>query len=205
MSGCVRRLVGLASCLCVATALGCGASPPRTAAGVDSAVGGIAISGSGRPTPQPVVPVPGCEEASCQCLGTPSDWDHAELFRLLNEYRMEKGLDPLKYSLRLEVAADGHAKRMADEEFFDHVAPDGTAPADRAQAVGFCHDLVGENIAYGLNSRDTPARVMAEFQGSPVHDQNMLYEDYRYVGIGVYHRVGERGDEYWWVQMMALE
>ncbi len=157
-----------------------------------------------RPTP-PVVQVVGCEDDDCLCLSEPEDFEHAESLSLLNEYRVANGLSQLEYSYRLQAAADAHAQNLYELGFFDHKAPDGSRPADRAWAVGFCHELVGENIAYGLNSRATPLEVFQRLQASPGHDDNMLFEPYRYVGIGYYSVETEQGMEYWWVQLFAME
>lgn len=184
-------------------ACGDGGAPPCGQDADDLAGGPAEPEGAGsadRPSPE--------EEAllnECLALGTPADPLHAELFELLNEYRQANGRPTLEYSVNLQAAADLQAERMFRDGFFDHVWPDGTKPSDRALAAGFCHDRVGENLAYGLNCRQTAAEVMLDLTQSPSHDENMLYEPYRYVGIGVYYVVSERGDEYWWVQLMAPE
>jgi uncharacterized protein YkwD len=141
----------------------------------------------------------------CLALGPPTEQARAELVEGLNDHRQANGLATLEYSLHLEAAADRHAERMFRDRFFGHVWPDGTGPPDRALAAGFCHDRVGENLAYGLNSNDTPAYVMARLAKSPSHNDNMLLVAYRYAGVGLYHHESERGDEYWWVQLMATD
>ncbi len=202
MSGCDGRLVGLVGLAALGLVGGCGISGANSAGGVQGLLAGGPATQATSPLPS-AVDVPGCEAADCRCLAAPSDADHAALFELLNAYRLENDLEPLAYSRRLQLAADRHAQRMAAEGFFDHVAPDGTTVADRAAEAGYCHQRVGENIAYGLNSNDTADEVMAKFQASHDHDRNMLWTTYRYVGIGVHRVQSERGTEYWWVQMLS--
>ena len=135
----------------------------------------------------------------------PVDADHVAMFTQLNDYRVANGLEPLTYSWTLQEAADDYAARMAAEDFFNHVAPDGNEPSDRAVAAGFCHPYVGENIAYGMNQLSLAAEAMAGFRNSPGHDANMLYPQWEHVGIGVMHVSGPQGNEYWWVQLFAMD
>jgi len=171
---------------------------------VGQVVNGVTVTSPVRPPPQ-IVPLAGCADDDCVCNVPPDDFDHAESFRLLNEYRVANGLEPLVYSRRLQVAADAHAENLYRLGFFDHESPDGKGPADRAWDIGFCHNLVGENIASGLNSRETPLEVFNRFKQSPGHDENMLYPPYHFVGIGHFYIETEQGSEHRWVQMMALE
>ena len=86
----------------------------------------------------------------------------------------------LKRNSALDRAARKFAQRMADEEFFDHVSPDGDGPTDRARAEGY-RGGVGENIAAGYS---TPAAVMDEWLARPGHCANLMHADYKVVGIG---------------------
>ena len=145
------------------------------------------------------------EAEPCLGLGSPSDATHAEFYRLLNEFRQEHELVPLEYSVLLQAAADDYARQMCEEDFFGHVDPDGKICANRALAAGFCHDFVGENLAWSLNCRETPAEAMIQLEESEEHRENMLVPDYRYVGVGYWTTTDEMGTQYWWVQMFALD
>ncbi|MCP4246769.1 MAG: CAP domain-containing protein [bacterium] len=166
------------------------------------------VSGTG-PVGRPIdgqCPDDAPDPCPCLGLGEPADDVHQQFFDLLNDYRVENGLAPLEYSVLLEQAADVHAASMYDNDFFGHVHPvTRTGPADRALAAGFCHEYVGENIAWGRNSRTRPAEVIDGFSLRPVHNDNMLRPDYRYVGVGIFHTENEEGDWTWWVQDFALD
>jgi len=142
---------------------------------------------------------------ACVLLGAPRTSIHAQLFNLLNDYREANGVGRLRYSRTLEQAADQYAVRLYREDFFDHVAPDGTGPADRAVAAGFCDRYVGENLAYGLNQVSTPEDALDGFIHSPPHNENMLRAQWDYVGIGFLQVTGFQGTEYWWVQLFGTE
>jgi len=220
LAGAARHCWGSVGLYALGMVVGCGVGAARWNRGSLEAIDGV--SGEPATTDPAVDPDGGCDGEveqtaleppaaepkpvpECVALGEPTELVHAMFFELLNRYRRENGLAALEYSLTLQQAADAHAEHMFRERFFNHIWPDGTTPADRALDAGFCHDLVGENIAYGLNSRETATEVMAQLSNSPIHDDNMLFEHYRYVGVGAFHHVGDRGDEYWWVQLFALE
>ena len=166
--------------------------------------GGADGDGSGGTTGASVVnPFADDGEAECLGLSDPSDDLHREFFQLLNRLRVENDLPALEYSVRLEAAADAHARSMFEHDFFAHTAPDGSTEGERALEAGFCHDSVGENIAWGLNSRSNPMAAMDALMASEQHLVNMLGDSYRYGGVGFYHAVDESGDQYWWVQLFA--
>jgi uncharacterized protein YkwD len=142
---------------------------------------------------------------ACVQLGSPRTQAHNGLFTLLNDYRQRNGLNRLGYSRTLEQAADQYALRMFSEDFFEHVAPDGSEPADRALAAGFCDRFVGENLAYGHNQVSTAQEALTGFIDSPPHNENMLREQWDYVGIGYLEITGFDGVEYWWVQLFGTE
>jgi uncharacterized protein YkwD len=79
----------------------------------------------------------------------------AAIFYATNEIRIKNGLKPLAHSAALEEAAAGHARRMAEKDFFSHSDPfDKTRaePADRLRLAGVANPHPAENIvqAFGL-------------------------------------------------------
>jgi len=148
--------------------------------------------------------VPIDDPQSCVVSGFPSEPNHIQVFRLINEYRVENGLNPVKYSFRLQDSADLYALAMHDGRFFAHIDPSGADPFDRALEAGYCGPYVGENIAYGRNRLNSPAQVMQAFKDSPVHNENLLDARWDYVGVG-YLRVTRLGVvESWWVQEFGV-
>jgi uncharacterized protein YkwD len=139
--------------------------------------------------------------ADCEAIGQPVDTIHQQMFAALNVYRTNNRLPALKYSKRLEAAADGHARDMWQRHFFEHTNPDGEGPGERALRAGFCHSMVGENIAEG-DGLPTVADVQAGWVASPGHNANMLNEPYRLVGMGHYYDPAT--GYHYWVQDLAL-
>lgn len=133
----------------------------------------------------------------CLMAGEPSDQTHKAVFEALNKYRVDNGLEPLAYSVRLEMAANAHVKDLYERDYFAHINPDGENPGKRAVRMGFCHEYVGENIAAG---QKTVEAVQKAWENSPSHNENMLQTGYKYVGIGVYQDPTGR---MYWAQEMA--
>ena len=80
------------------------------------------------------------------------------LIRAVNVMRKARGLDLLVLRRDLSQAARAYAKRMADEDFFSHVAPDGNGRIDRAEAAGYDWRRLGEMLAAGYRTPEATAR-----------------------------------------------
>jgi uncharacterized protein YkwD len=105
---------------------------------------------------------------------------------LVNQFRQQNNLPPLKINPALSQAAQGYSSRMGAANFFGHLDPDFNCnkPADRAVAAGYNNwATVGENIAAGYLS---PQSAFDGLAGSPGHRANMLNAAYRDIGIGYF-------------------
>ncbi|MEU3699981.1 CAP domain-containing protein [Streptomyces griseoviridis] len=100
---------------------------------------------------------------------------------LVNRERAARGMEPLLDDERLRRSARAHSADMVRLGYFDHVAPDGTSPADRMLAAGFPLPG-GENIAFG---QPTPEEVVADWMNSPPHRRNILRREFHVIGVGV--------------------
>jgi uncharacterized protein YkwD len=109
---------------------------------------------------------------------------------IVNQERAANGLAPVSVDPRLREAARGHSKDMGELGFFDHTSPvSGKAKfTDRIKAQGHSKfGAAGENIAAGsFNPQDRAESFMDMWMKSPGHRANILGEDYRYIGVGVY-------------------
>jgi uncharacterized protein YkwD len=106
---------------------------------------------------------------------------------------------PLRLSGILSDVASEHAVDMAEHNYFDHIDLRGASPADRIHAVGYRERLVGENIAYGVDS------VREAVQGwlhSPEHCENMMDPRFSEMGIGYAAGTTSRRGLYW-VQLLT--
>ncbi len=129
--------------------------------------------------------------AAADCPGAdlqPSSADpgavRAAVVCLTNAERADAGLGALASEGRLENAAQGYAQRLVTEQFFDHVAPDGSSLTGRLLAyTGWL--ALGENLGWGEDLLATPRSIVATWMRSPGHRANVLSGLYTEIGIGV--------------------
>ncbi|NMG18369.1 CAP domain-containing protein [Brasilonema bromeliae] len=104
-----------------------------------------------------------------------------QVFELTNQERTKAGLQPLQTNAELNYTADKYAQTMSENRFFSHTGQDGSQPWDRAKAVGYEAQTMGENIAAG---QKTPGEVVQAWMNSPGHRANILRSQYKDLGVG---------------------
>ncbi|MBH8555205.1 CAP domain-containing protein [Nostocaceae cyanobacterium CENA357] len=104
-----------------------------------------------------------------------------QVLQLTNQERAKNGLSALKANSELNYSADKYAELMAERNYFSHTGPDGSKPWDRAKAVGFEAQTMGENIAAG---QKTPEEVVKAWMNSPGHRANILNPRFTQLGVG---------------------
>lgn len=115
----------------------------------------------------------------------------AALLDLLNEARLDEGLDPYRQSRLLADAAQRHASDLADNGFADpedvHLGSDGTGEEDRIQDAGYSawtrdeQLIVAETVWFG---RGSPEDVLASLLEDPAQREDLFSDRYREVGVG---------------------
>jgi uncharacterized protein YkwD len=162
-------------------------------------------------------PAEGDGDSGVDSTFSTSTWDDAwataedEVLELANQRRAIGGRcgtdsfppsGPLVMDPLLRGLARDFSRRMAEEQFFDHFAPDGSDPFDRMEAAGFAGALPwGENIAAGYPTAD---QVFAGWMSSPGHCANILEPTYGAIGIGLYERPDDpSGARFYWTQEFA--
>ena len=93
---------------------------------------------------------------------------------LINAYRKDKGLKPLKLNTSLTEAAKNHSRDLAKWDRISHYGSDGSNPWDRVKRVGYNAKLAAENVGTGQVTID---EVMKGWQTSPGHNKNLLLSD----------------------------
>lgn len=109
---------------------------------------------------------------------------------LVNQERARSNELPLRVDALLARAAQRHNNDMVEEDYFEHIAPDGETPFDRVSASGYIPNslvgyTIGENIAWGTLYLATPSSIVAAWIASPEHLANILDADYRDTAIAV--------------------
>lgn len=116
----------------------------------------------------------------------------AEVVRLTNQHRRERGCRPLRIEPRLVQSARLHSAEMAAYSLFSHNSPNGATPWKRMEDAGY-RNGGAENIGRGYaNARE----AVQGWMESASHRRNIL--NCRLVAIGVGIAQGSGG--LWWTQ-----
>ena len=108
---------------------------------------------------------------------------NAEMARdLINAYRKQNGLKPLKLDPLLTNAAKAHSRDLAKWDRISHFGSDGSNPWDRVKRTGYNARLAAENVGTG---QIDIAEVMKGWQQSPGHNKNLLLADAQHMGIAL--------------------
>ena len=101
---------------------------------------------------------------------------------VINGYRREKGLKPLKLNPELTEAAKGHSRDLAKWDRISHYGSDGSNPWDRVKRAGYKARLAAENVGTGQIDFN---EVMKGWKDSPGHNKNLLLGDGEHMGIAL--------------------
>jgi uncharacterized protein YkwD len=101
---------------------------------------------------------------------------------LVNAYRVEKGLKPLKLNTSLTDAAKVHSRDLAKWDRISHYGSDGSNPWDRVKRTGYNAKLAAENVGTG---QVDVSEVFKGWQESPGHNKNLLLPDAEHMGIAL--------------------
>lgn len=112
-----------------------------------------------------------------------------EVLQLVNQERKAVGLNELKMDTELQEVAMTRAAETGIN--FDHTRPDGTI------CFSICSKLNGENIACGMTNA---SEAMNKWMNSPSHKENILYTDFKSIGVGCFRN----GSIYYWVQNFSI-
>jgi len=111
-----------------------------------------------------------------------------KILELMNQKRIESGLQPLTMDNTLLQVARYKSNHMIQYNYFDHMTPEGTKWTDWLKAIGYQYTSTGENIAY--NTYDA-VELFNQWWNSPGHRANMMNASYTKVGVGVLNGNGK--------------
>lgn len=120
-----------------------------------------------------------------ETLGIGYRWPEDFLART-NSYRADKGKVPLEMADILVRTAQEKADIIMKTGVFSHKIPGNPDYSDimwRAGVPVSSNQQVGENLVCGWRG-EGPAEMMALWMKSPTHRDNLLLDNYRYVGFG---------------------
>lgn len=106
---------------------------------------------------------------------------------------------PLAWSPKLGEIALAHSRDMAQHNYFNHQAKDGSLAGQRATAAGYAWQQIGENIAAGQGE---PSQVVAGWLASPNHCFNIMNADFTQMGAA--YAVNPQSDaSIYWTQVFG--
>lgn len=105
----------------------------------------------------------------------------AEVIRLVNDIRVQNGLQPLSANWELSRIARYKSQDMLDKGYFAHTSPTYGSSGQMIKAFGLSYRFAGENIAMGYA---TPQAVVTGWMNSSGHRANILNSSYKEIGVG---------------------
>ncbi len=125
-------------------------------------------------------------------LGYATNVGSGDLLSLTNANRANSGLKALTLNSTLSQAAQNKANHMIANNYWSHVAPDGTTPWYFFDQAGYSYSRAGENLAYGFT---TSSGVVTGWMNSPSHAANILDSSFTEVGFGYANGAAFQGGE----------
>ena len=130
-----------------------------------------------------------------------------QVLAAVNKARAGAGCSALTVNAKLVAAAKGHAKAMAERNFFGHASKNGGKFSSRIKALGYRFSKVAENIGAGQSSA---AGILKDWLGSAGHRKNILDCALTETGIAVVYQPEDKplkrqkyAMKYYWVEVFA--
>lgn len=101
---------------------------------------------------------------------------------LMNAYRVDAGLPPLREDPRLKRAAEDRMRHMEDIGYWSHEAPDGMSPFTWITSRQYDFTHAAENLAAGF---ETAGFLVKSWMDSSGHRENIMSPDFEDVGIAI--------------------
>lgn len=113
---------------------------------------------------------------------------------LINQYRKDNGLKPLKLNAELTAAAKAHSRDLAKWDRISHYGSDGSNPWDRVKRSGYKARLAAENVGTGQVTFD---EVLKGWKNSAGHNKNLLLSDAEHMGLALVHEPKTEFKSFW--------
>lgn len=113
---------------------------------------------------------------------TPRVITRENVLALMNDYRAEAGLAPLREDARLRKAAEDRMRHMEDNAYWSHDSPDGLTPFVWMLARDYNYASAAENLAAGF---ETAPFLVSSWIESPGHRDNILSPQFEDCGIAI--------------------
>lgn len=115
-----------------------------------------------------------------------------EVVRLVNQHRVNSGLQPLANNWQAARVARIKSQDMINSKYFSHISPTYGSPFKMLESYGLRFSAAAENIAMGQR---TAQEVVNTWMNSPGHKANILSKSYTQIGVGA--AKSANGTLYW--------
>lgn len=105
-----------------------------------------------------------------------------KILKIINGYRAEKGVAPLKLNEKLTIMSCARAEEIAWSGVQGHKRPDGSSCFTIFKEAGYETGTAGENLGYGFWE---PEEVCQAWKDSRTHYNNLMDKKFTQIGIGV--------------------
>jgi uncharacterized protein YkwD len=135
---------------------------------------------------------------------------HSEVLTQVNQFRAQGAVcggvryppaKPLRWSTKLQQAADTHSHDMATHNYFNHKsASNGSTLIERLRSVDYSYRAAGENIGAGPA---TVAQVIDMWVASPAHCVTMMTAHFVELGVSCKNNSNSQYKTYWTLNAAA--
>jgi uncharacterized protein YkwD len=119
---------------------------------------------------------------------------------IINQYRRDNKLKPLKLNAELTEAAKGHSRDLSKWDRISHYGSDGSNPWDRVKRTGYKARLAAENVGTGQVDFE---EVMRGWKASPGHNKNLLLPDATEMGLALVQDPKSEFKSFWTLVLAA--
>ncbi|WP_088346581.1 MULTISPECIES: CAP domain-containing protein [Rhodomicrobium] len=142
---------------------------------------------------------------SASKASAPADQDLAQFtpaqaLQLVNDYRAQKGLRPVRLNAKLSEAAYKHSTDLSKGDRISHYGSDGSDTWDRVRRTGYVAKVTAENVGTGQHSI---AEVFKGWQDSRDHNANLLLPDAEEIGIAMVYSPNTQFKTFWTLVLSA--
>lgn len=120
--------------------------------------------------------------------------DPQQAAQMINSYRAENGLPPLRLNPQLSQAAYAHSQDLSQNDRISHFGSDGSDTLQRVRRTGYNPRLTAENVGTGQKSL---REVITGWKNSSDHNANLLLADAQEMGIAMVHNPDTKFKTFW--------
>jgi uncharacterized protein YkwD len=139
------------------------------------------------PAPALAMTPPHCIDAGVRPTASDVATVDAVTLCLVNGVRRSHHLRPLRRNPALTGVAASQVSGMVRQNYFADVSPSGVTPQALIAASPYPSAggsfTIGQNLAWGTGSMDTPAAIVAAWMASPPHRSIILTASFRDAGV----------------------